>query len=324
MSINQFSAPNRYLPQVNFNSLDCINQTVDNLNVDTLNATNINCSNLSKISNGTVNTPSLSFLTSVSTGLYRPSNATLGVVANASERLRIDNSLTSATMPFNIGNTLINPVDYVRFSNVGGETQVKIVGNTDCILSFENGVNDNDFSLGIDIAQNAFIKSKTNIKVQDENGNDSVELTRDKNGIKLYNNVVAYTPSSLDYYEEFNSPDLTVSGGVSPITLSGVRFVRCGKLVTMYIPEIAVTGNNSALSIVQMVPARFLPSNNSNFYVVSFDSIANPSFPYQQNGHLDINSTTGFAVFYLSPNHLTFNAGGNCGIRAGFVSWITV
>jgi len=324
MSLNQISSPNIYLPEVHFSDMKIETGTVNNLDCNILQCTTLESLGNSNFSNGTLSAPSIRWLFSNDTGFYRPFSKSIGMVCGGNEKIRLDNTATNMLMPVNIGNTISAPTDFIRLSNSLGDTQIKCIGNSSAYISFENPVNDVDFQVGIDNSQNAYLKSKTNVKIQDEAGNDSIELSKNKTGIKLYNNVVSYTPSNLDYYEEFNSPDLTVSGGVSPLTLSGVRFVRCGKLVTMYIPEIGVTGNNSALNIVQMVPDRFLPADNSNFYVVSFDSIATPVFPYQQNGHLDINSTTGFAVFYRTPNHLTFSAGGNCGIRTGFVSWITV
>jgi len=322
--MNYMVFPNKFIPPCSMANLE-----VDNLYSIATEITDLEVNNNLEvngsvfINNGTVSNPALKFLTSVNTGIYKPANQTLGIVANSSEKMRISGTQTNLTMPLNIGNTLLNPVDYVRFSNVGGETQVKVVGNSDCLLSFENGLNDNDFSLGIDLSQNAFLKSKTNLKIQDEKSVDSVEISKDKNGIKLYNNVVGYTASNLDYYEDVIIPDVIVSGGVSPITLSGIRFIRCGKMVCMYLPEISVSGNNSPLTITNLVPTRFLPSTTSNFYVVSFDTVSNPTAPNQSNGHCDLNSSTGTAIFYRGPNHLSFTVGSVSGIRASYLNWMT-
>lgn len=322
--MNYMVFPNKFIPPCSMSNLE-----VDNLYSISTEITDLEVNNNLEVSgsifinNGTVSNPSLKFLTSVNTGIYKPANQTLGIVANSSEKMRISGTETNLTMPLNIGNTLLNPVDYVRFSNTGGETQIKVVGNSDCLLSFENGLNDNDFSLGINLAQNAFLKSKTNLKIQDEKSVDSVEITKDKNGIKLYNNVVNYTPSNLDYYEDIIIQDVIVSGGVFPLTLSGIRFIRCGKMVTMFLPEISLTGNNSALSISNLVPTRFLPNADTNFYVVSFDTLAVINPPNQNNGHCDINSISGNATFYRTPNHLLFTTASTCGIRACYLNWMT-
>lgn len=322
MSLNQITSPNIYLPEVKLNILECNTSNIDVENVNTLNSVTINNSGFANFSNGLVATPSIRFTSALDTGIYRPIPKSIGLVCGGTEKMRLDNVLTSLLMPVQISNTISNPTDYVRFSNTAGDTQIRCIGNSSSYISFENPINDIDLQLGIDNSQNAFIKSKTNIKVQDENGNDSVEITRNKNGIKLYNNTVNYTPSSFDYYEDIVIADVTVTGGTLPLTLSGIRFIRSGKTVTMLLPQISVTGNNAPLTISNLVPTRFLPAITGSFYVVGFDSIAVPGSPNQTNGHCDIDSITGNAIFYRTPNHGNFSNTATCGIRASYLTWI--
>lgn len=322
--MNYMVFPNKFIPPCNMANLEVDNLFSVNTEITDLEVNNnLEVGNRILVNNGTVSSPSISWLSNQDTGLYRPITKSIGLVAGGNEKVRIDNTSTSMVMPITIGNTLSSPNDFIRFSNTTGDTQIRVVGNSASYINFENPINDIDLSLGIDNAQNAFLKSKTNLKIQDEKSVDSVEITKDKNGIILYNNVVNYTPSNFNYYEDFSSPSVIVNGGTVALSLNGVRFIRCGKMVTMFLPEISLTGNNSSLTISNLVPTRFLPNANSNFYVVSFDTLAVITPPNQGNGHCDINSISGNATFYRTPNHLTFTTGSTCGIRACYLNWMT-
>jgi hypothetical protein len=326
MSINQICNDNgnRFLPNVALNNLDCITSNITTQTVDTLNCTTINNSGFINASNGVVASPSIRFSTASDSGLYRPITKSVGIVAGGSERIRCDNVRSTLLMPTRIANNISTPSQYIDITNTGADTQLKLIGNNNIYINFENPQSDVDLQVGLDSSQKAYIKSKSNITVKDENNIDSIELSRNRSGIKLYNNVLSYSASSLDYYEEYPQVAVTVTGGTLPLLLSGVVFVRVGKVVSMSLPEISVTGNNAPLNIANLVPTRFLPRINNNFYVTGFDSIAVPGAPNQTNGHCDIDSITGNATFYRTPNHASFNLGATCGIRAGCLSWITV
>jgi len=316
--------PNKFVPPCSMTNLEVDNlfsvyTEITNLEVNN----NVEVGNRILVNNGSLSNPSISWLFSADTGFYRPISKSIGVVCGGAEKMRLDNTSTNLLMPVNISNNLLSPTDYIRFSNSLGDTQIKCIGNTASYISFENPINDTDLQVGIDNSQNAFLKSKTNLKIQDENAVDSVELTINKNGIKLYNNIPNYIPSNLDYYEDVVISSVNVFGGSVPIILSNIRFIRCGKMVTMFLPEISVSGNNNPLTISNMVPTRFLPNVNSNFYVVSFDTLAVLNPPNQGNGHCDINSISGDATFYRTPNHLPFTTGAICGIRACYLNWMT-
>jgi hypothetical protein len=327
MSINQICSngnSNRFLPAVALNDLSCVTTNTGTETVGTLNSSTINNTGFANFGNGTVAAPSIRWLTAGDTGLYRPITKSVGVVAGGTERIRTDNVRNTLLMPTRVANNLTSPAQYMDFTNVGADTQLKLIGNSNIYINFENPQSDVDLQIGLSSTQNAYIKSKTNISVQDETGSTSVEISKNKTGIKLYNNIVGYTPSSLDYYEEYKSPNVTVSGGTAPLSLSGVVFTRVGKVVSMLLPEISVIGTNAPLSIANLVPTRFLPSSTCNFYVTAFDTIAVPNPPHQTNGHCDINSTTGTATFYRTPNHASFNNTASVGIRTIYLSWLTV
>lgn len=314
MSINQITSPNTYLPSVSFNTASSITQ----------NATNLNVSGLTKISNGTLASPSLAFTFANDTGIYRPAVKTLGLVADSSERVRLEGTVrTSIIMPLRVGNTITGATDYIDFTNVGGDTQLRVIGNSASYINFENPNSDVDLSLGIDNSQNAFLKSKTAYSFQNNTGVQSVLISNNVNGgITLNNSTASYVATALNYYEEYNAPTLIVTGGTAPLNLDGVKIVRCGKLITVFIPQILVTGNGAPLSLNGAIPDRFKPSSNVNFYGTVFDDISIPVIPNQTNGQIDLDTSTGNLLIYRTPNRASFNLGSTAGLRNCTISYI--
>lgn len=312
MSINQITAPNTYLPAVSFNSSSSITQ----------NATNLNVSGLTKISNGTLASPSLSFSLANDTGFYRPTSKTIGVVGGGVERLRIDNLRSAFVFPMRVANTFTLPTELLEVDNTGGNTRARLISTNQSVINFEIPLSDIDFQIGANNSS-SFLKSKTAYSFQNDTGVESVSISNNVNGgITLKNNTTSYVATALNYYEEYLAPTLVVTGGTLPLNLDGVKIVRCGKLVTVFIPQILVTGNNSALTLNGAIPARFLPSININFYGVVFDSIAIPVLPNQTNGHIDLDIATGALKIYRTPNELSFNLGATAGLRTCTISYV--
>ena len=132
------------------------------------------------------------------------------------------------------------------------------------------------------------------------------------------------TPSTLDFYEEFNM-DFTMLGVYSlPGTLS-VKFVRVGKVVTMkwdvMEATVASIGNNFVSSVG--VPARFAPDNSTthSWTVPVFDGTG--SGGYTSSGVISIG--IGTSLIYIF-NTVTTGSGGTfdstyAGIAAGSITY---
>lgn len=87
------------------------------------------------------------------------------------------------------------------------------------------------------------------------NGLGHVEIA---NGATFDNGTIGYTPSLLNYYEEFNY-SATVSGPV-PNTGMQIYLTRFGKRVNCYLSGIKVAGNSVSTTIsITAFPARFNP-----------------------------------------------------------------
>ena len=98
--------------------------------------------------------------------------------------------------------------------------------------------------------------------------------------------------------------------------------MRCGKLITVFIPQILVTGNGAPLTLNGAIPDRFKPTANVNFYAVAFDDVAVPLIPNQTNGHIDLDISTGDLIIYRTTNELSFNVGASAGLRTCTLSYI--
>ena len=309
MSLNQISQPNTYLPAVSFNDMKVNNETITGRLL---------------LPAGTVSAPSLSYINSQTTGMYNPTSKVISFSSNASERFRIDGIRNTSLFPFRIAsNFTTSPNDYIECDNVAGDTRLRVIGDGNCSLNFETpSVNTVKFQIG-NTGVYSYIRSPSTIQFQNLFGVSSVQIgTTVNQGITLANSTAGYNPTALNYYEEYTSPALTITGGNAPVLNYVVKIVRVGKQVTIQLPEFSAIGNNDFFTCASAIPVRFRPVNNVNFYCVVFDTTNVPVAPNQANGHIDLIVSNGDLQIYRTPNQLTFPIGSLCGIRNCAISYL--
>lgn len=270
------------------------------------------------LANGSVSSPSLSFLNSTSMGLYRIGATSLGVSVNGINKLTIDNTSTTSTnqliitdgnvanpgMRFTSSNTgwyssAINTIDL----SLNGVQYLSLNTNYSVFLnrvSAPNGtVSDPAFQFNQE-ASGLYRQSNGNIRMGVQ-GSDSVGFQ--SNGILLYGSIsgnnVSYSASKLSYYEEYSGSGIWDWGNVNA-TIT-YRLTRIGRIVHLQLLDSATFGNavvatNAVtLRLANAIPVRFRPIHDmSNVGVtVCFDTIlANYMYYFisaTTNGQIAIN-----------------------------------
>jgi len=136
-------------------------------------------------------------------------------------------------------------------------------------------------------------------------------------GTNIYLPTSGGIPSELNYYEETTS-NITFSNGFSSNQTVGIKFIRIGKIVTAYFPNISATASGVANPITNtggsVVPSRFLSGSGSRSCVMAVVSNSVGSF-----GTITVSQTTGDISIY--NNFGNFATTGNNGWYDQCITW---
>ena len=91
-------------------------------------------------------------------------------------------------------------------------------------------------------------------------------------GINLNNNVVSYSPSTLNYYEEFSQVCQFYCGAGAISTTVTINLVKIGLQVTMSIAGFNISSSSTASNAILLTGATYIPTrfciSSANLYVV--------------------------------------------------------
>jgi hypothetical protein len=135
------------------------------------------------------------------------------------------------------------------------------------------------------------------------------------------NNVVGYSPGTLNAYSLETKTGINVTGFNAPVTTSLI-ISRVGNVVTFNLPELTGVSSGTGIVLQGAIDIRYRPAVNLNFVPVVVDTVSQVTPPNQLNGHVDLNASTGDLTFYRTANELVFNLGATAGYRALSFSYI--
>jgi hypothetical protein len=137
-----------------------------------------------------------------------------------------------------------------------------------------------------------------------------------------------YIPTALNWYEVYQSPNLTWYSGMNAYPTSNkLALVRCGGLITLCLPELFIfitTPGNPIHSATGVIPTRFLPGSllsgtatSCTFPILTID---NNGSPVANNNGKAIVNINGSIYIYNDLAGTGFSNGS--GFPSTYLSWL--
>lgn len=282
---------------------------------------------------GSVSSVSYGLTQQIDTGLYFPTQQSVGISTAGVQRLAANSSAITSTVPYQTSSLGFPAASYGNTTNTntglyfGTSTTCGIVCNGNANFTFGSTSNTSfnpitapDASVSLP-SYNFSSSSNTGLyytsgPVMNVAVNGVQRFSFEGSGMKFYNSVSGYTPSLLNYYEEYTATGTNWKWGNLNYT-ANYRITRIGRVCIWHLSDaISYSSNPSSaqqictLDTNNLIPARFRGQFCHQFGCVYVNDIGTGTFQFWQaqidtNGNIVIVRPSGSTSSY--PQIYTFS-----------------